>query len=251
MENKRRVYGSNVDIDPERVKRFYAERAAKQAAKTDAPVLLSGDKDLALIDAWTNYEVEHWLPKLKLDTRSRVLEPGCGTGRIAKYIAAQVERYVGVEGVPDLYDIARERKDIDQSKSVFLNLSLELEASWERLCEYAPFNRFVIGGGVLMYLNDDAAGLCIERSLSMFERHGIYYLSEPVSLIGRRLTLDQFYSDTLRADYSAIYRTPEEYMALLAPLTEAGLKVTEAREMFEEDFKGQKETRQYVFMLER
>ena len=44
------------------------------------------------------------------------------------------------------------------------------------------------------------------------------FIMEPVSRMGERLTLKDFYSEGLDADYSAIYRTEEEYMELFKGL---------------------------------
>ena len=42
------------------------------------------------------------------------------------------------------------------------------------------------------------------------EEHAKVYFTETIA-VSERLTLDQFYSEALKADYDVIYRTEEEY----------------------------------------
>lgn len=112
------------------------------------------------------------------------------------------------------------------------------------------FNRFFISGGVFMYMNDDTVRYCMERMNSMFENKCKLYISEPIAL-QERLTLDNFYSDTIESNYSAIYRTEQDYKDMFMPLLQAGFKCIVSQEMFQDDFKKQKETKQWIFILER
>ena len=68
-----------------------------------------------------------------------------------------------------------------------------------------------------------------------------------------RLTLKDFYSEELKSDYNAIYRTRDEYIKLFEDsLIPAGFSVTDEGFMFDDDsLNNRKETIQYYFILER
>ena len=76
-----------------------------------------------------------------------------------------------------------------------------------------PFDE-IIFSGVLMYINDDDIKLVFEELNRVGADDKKLFIMEPVSRMGERLTLKDFYSEGLEADYSAIYRTEEEYMEL-------------------------------------
>ena len=75
-----------------------------------------------------------------------------------------------------------------------------------------------------MYINDPDAARIFRQLPKLLAEHCIIYLAEPVGL-RERLTLNDFSSEALQTSYSAIYRTPEEYMELYAPLFEEGFSV--------------------------
>ena len=72
-----------------------------------------------------------------------------------------------------------------------------------------PHYNLVIITGVLMYINDNELKNVFE-TINSFNPQYIY-IQESVCLLNERLTLKNFYSEELKTDYSAIYRTSEEY----------------------------------------
>lgn len=249
----KRVYTENVSIDERSIKELYKKRAIEKVSiDVDAPVVLCADRNKDNIEKWTNFEVEHRLPFLQLDKNSVVLEIGCGTGRISKFITPLVSEYVGVDYVEEFINLIKNREDIYKDENTyFLNASVsEIVDENYQLPTVNKFNRFVISGGVLMYINDDELKHCITNIVSLFDENCIVYISEPIS-IKERLTLNKFYSDNLESEYSAIYRTVDEYQEILKPLYDNGFKLKVSEEFFFEDIKLQKETRQWIFVLEK
>ncbi|WDQ33161.1 class I SAM-dependent methyltransferase [Paenibacillus marchantiae] len=248
-----RVYNDNVRIDYQSLHEFYKKRAFnKVSIDVDAPVVLVGDRDKSKIEEWTNFEVEQRLPLLKLDTNSVVLEAGCGTGRITKYITPFAKAYVGVDYVKELIEIIKKRDDIQKKESTFfLHSSMQEIANGQiELPLKQKFNRFVISGGVLMYMNDEDVKYVLTDLSERLEQESIIYLSEPIA-INERLTLNKFYSESLKSDYSAIYRTEKEYFELFDVFLENGFKMEVNEEFFFRDIKAQKETKQWIFVLRR
>lgn len=248
-----RIYADNVNIDELSIKTFYTRRAKeKLEIDVDAPVVLCGDKDKSKIEKWTNFEVKNRLPILKLDENSNVLEVGCGTGRISKFIIPCINKYVGIDYVKEFIDIIQERTDINKKENTyFLNASLQdLTKDFSEIPIKDKFNRLVISGGVFMYVNDKDLQESIAKIIEVLDDNSIVYISEPVA-IKERLTLNKFYLDDLNSEYSAIYRTLDEYNFLFDGFLKNGFKLKISEEFFYEDIKLQKETKQWLFVLEK
>lgn len=252
--NETRILGEKIAIDEESIRKFYSERAkTKLGIDVDAPVVLVGDREPEKIAYWTQYEIANRLPLAQITTDSRVLEVGFGTGRIAKYIVSNAGEYVGIDCVKEFVELAQKRQDIEKRPNVhFLQGTLQAFTAGEMLVPLkdACFDRFVISGGVLVYVNDREVQISLQDLLPWLDEHCLLYISEPIAL-QKRLTLNKFYSEALETHYSAIYRTESEYMQLFEPLLASGFKICLSEPFFQEDIKGQSETRQWLFILRR
>lgn len=248
-----RVFGEKQDIDQNEVRRLYESRMDKVQRHVDAPVVLSSDVNPDYADIWTKRELDTWFPLFELDANSKVFELGFGTGRMTKYITPVAEEYVGIDFVEEFVGLAKSRADIVKKENTrfycasfsdFLNNSAQLSLP--------KFNRFFLSGGVFMYMNDGEIQSCMEKLLPLLERSCLVYISEPIAM-EERLTLNAFYSENLKDNYSAIYRTQAEYKQLFEPLLKSGFACTISELFFEEkeDIKKQKETRQWIFVLKR
>ncbi|CEK32924.1 tellurite resistance protein TehB [[Clostridium] sordellii] len=249
----KRVYKNKINIDETSIKNFYESRAIEKVdIDIDAPVVLCGDKKKDKIYEWTKFEVENRLKLLKLDPDSRVLELGCGTGRISKFIVNKVKEYIGVDYVKEFIDIINGREDIKKGEQIhFLNLSFsDIVENPKILPTKNKFNRFIISGGVFMYINDEALEYSMKKLINLLDEECIIYISEPIS-INERLTLDNFYSENLECEYSAIYRNCNEYNKIFEAFYKANFKLKLSEEFFYNDIKLQKETKQWMFLLER
>lgn len=246
-----RVYGRPQEIKPEEVKSLYAERAGKsKTVHVDSPVVLSGDVDVKNIELWTEWELKKWFRMLRLTQDSVVFELGFGTGRMTKYILPEVRQYVGIDYVKEFVDIVQDRADMgEKANALFLNEDFQEFLQKYDTMELPVFTHFFLSGGVFMYMNDETVQACISEMTKMMDKKSIIYISEPVAM-KERLTLNSFYSEQIGHNYSAIYRTEEEYMQLFKPLLEKGYTVKVSELFFEQDIKKQKETQQWIFILE-
>lgn len=249
----KRIYKELYHIDDESLKEFYKKRAVeKSSIDVDAPVILSGDIDKSKIGEWTSFELEHRFPILCIDNNSVVLEVGCGTGRISKYITSVADTYIGVDYVKEFIDIIQAREDIEKKETTyFIHASIqEFTNGTVKFPTEKKINRFIISGGVLMYINDDEVKEVLNKIIERLDEECVIYLSEPVAL-EERLTLNKFYSENLESEYSAIYRTEKEYHEFFEVLYNEGFRLNVSEEFFYEDIKAQKETRQWMFVLRR
>lgn len=208
MENysMSRLYGDKEDIDSEEVKNFFADRANRDL-ESDLSIVLFQDKE--------NSEQRH--PEGKklfhehIDVSGKkVLEVGCGIGRWTEALHDKCESFLGIDYTEDLVEIANKSHNYDNCKFQVMSAT-DIKA--DELLIQPPFDE-IIFSGVLMYINDDDIKLVFEELNRVGADDKKLFIMEPVSRMGERLTLKDFYSEGLEADYSAIYRTEEEYMEL-------------------------------------
>lgn len=253
MDDKHRIKDVYINVDMENIHEFYARRAIeKTKVNIDAPVILSTDRDPSHAEYWTKYELEKRIPFFELDEESKVLELGFGTGRIAKYITKTAKLYVGIDYVQEFVDLAKKRDDIYRDEQTFFVRASFSEAMNGQvpLPVGSGFNRFMVAAGVFMYINDTDLERAIAGLIPRLEQKCILYFSEPVAT-KYRLTLKDFHSKEMNADYSAIYRTLAEYDRLFEPFYQAGFRKVKSEEFFETDIKGWEETKQWFFLLKR
>jgi len=231
---------------------MFSQRADRIQRDVDAPTIPSSDVHLEHVAQWTEQECTKWLPLMKLDESSRVLEMGFGTGRMTKHITRLCGHYTGIECVDEFVRIARDRQDIRHDHAVMMKGYFNDLAKGRLTLPCKTYNRFIITAGVFTYINDAEATEDIEALTRLLDEHEecVIYISEPIA-VSERLTLNKFYSVEMNQVYSAIYRTEQEYMELFQPLTDAGFKVTVSQDFFDNDIKGRKETKQWVFILTR
>ena len=65
-----------------------------------------------------------------------------------------------------------------------------------------------------MYINDDELAECYRQIRRISNPETIIYFEESVG-VDQRLTLNQIWSENLNSNYSAIYRTREEYLKMI------------------------------------
>ncbi len=252
IKSDKRIEGTCIDIDMESVHEMFIERINRTVRDVDAPTIPSSDVHIDHVKLWTENECRKWLPCLKLDETSRVLEMGFGTGRMTKYLTPLCGHYTGIECVDEFVKIAQARTDIHLDNAVLLKGYFHDLATHRLKLPCQTYNRFVIAAGVFTYINDEEAREDIKALVPLLSEQEdcIIYISEPIA-VENRLTLNKFYSEEMKQEYSAIYRTENQYLKLFIPLLEAGFIIKVSEEFFEKDIKGRKETRQWVFILER
>ena len=243
--NEKRIYGEKAQIDETHVRDFYNKRAVASAAGNAGAVLL-GNQDPQALEAKNAYDQEQILPLIGPETR--VLDIGCGIGRMANFILPNCKFYCGVDFSEEMVKIT---KQVCQSRGgdyAAYCLSA-LEAADQSVDFYGGRFGTAIAGGVFMYVNDQDAEHIFQRLPGLLEEHSSVYLADPVGL-QKRLTLRDFPSKALQTEYSAIYRTPEEYLDLCTPLLNAGFSVVKHgfRPRFGEIYT---DTGRYLIILKR
>lgn len=197
-----RVYDKKIDINNQKTKIFWEDRANSNNI-TMATVLLGDDKTGKAQEDRNKKEASLLLSLL--DNRNfKILDIGCGNGRWANNLYNKIDKYLGVDYTKSLINYASS-KFLDSNHITFLHSSV-LDLNVE---EIGTDYDLIICTGVLMYIND----LDLKKVFELIHKISpkYFYLQESISLINSRLTLNNIESASLNANYSAIYRTPEEY----------------------------------------
>lgn len=199
-----RLYGEKENIDSNDVKTFFSERANKEF-ESDLSIVLFQDKQ--------NSEQRHIEEKKlfheHIDVQGKkVLEIGCGIGRWVEALHDKCESYLGIDYTEELIEIAK--KSYNYTNCYFQVMSAT-DIKIDELLVEPPFD-IIIFSGVLMYINDEDLKLVINEINQVGAKDKKLFIMEPISCIESRLTLKDFYSDGLEADYNAIYRTKDEYL---------------------------------------
>ena len=195
-----RIERDVIDIDEKLTSNFW-EKRARRGLKLKT-VLLNETLDDEILQKRNNKELD--IVKSVLPENASILDIGCGLGRWADNLKNDIKFYQGIDNSVSLIEIARKRFE-ENDNIEFLNMSAS-KIIPENL--NSDFDVAIITG-VMMYINDkDIFGILdyMNRTVDKF-----IYIQESICTKEGRLTLDNIYSESLSDNYSAIYRTQEEY----------------------------------------
>lgn len=197
-----RIYEDKININSNDTKEFWVNRAEQTINLTS--VLLGADKD-SQAQLERNLKEKEILISLINNKKSlRILDIGCGIGRWAENLINNMDSYVGIDYSKGFIEYAKEKYKSNDSIE-FYEMSL-LDITNDLLSKKFDL---IICTGVLMYVNDADLLNILANVKQMLG--GYFYIQESISIMDKRLTLDNFKSEALNANYSAIYRMSSEY----------------------------------------
>ena len=161
------------------------------------------------------FEKKKILPFLNMKAEDMILDIGCGVGRWADAFLPLLSsgKYVGVDFSSSVLDIAKEHFGEDDRLSFLRGSFQELIPVLDNASLAVPYDIIMING-VLMYINDDEINDCLSCIKTLLGKNGTVYIKESIG-VEERFTLKDFYSDEMKTEYSAIYRSKDEYTVLL------------------------------------
>lgn len=239
--NETRIYGTPVSVDAENVKAFWEHRAEMYGEKGDGAVSC-GEQFPDSVEKRNAFIRELLTAQIDITTSTRVLDIGCGVGRLAKMLLPRCGFYYGVDLSQNMVDAARqtcEQMKLDGYKADHKVEQLSFFDTLQKTPDYygGAFDCIIVCG-VCAYINDEILQQSFGKMPALLQSHSTVLFLEPVGQ-GERLTLNNFHSDALDALYSAIYRTEEEYLSLYRPLFQAGFSIAKKGRIpgFDEEYK--------------
>ena len=233
-----RLYGDKEDINSEKVKNFFNERANKDL-ESDLSIVLFQDKENS--EQRDKEEQEVLFENIDV-TDKKIIEIGCGIGRWAEALHDKCESFLGLDFSEDLIEIANNTIDFDNCKFQVMSAT---DIKVDELLIEPPFD-IIIFSGFLMYINDDDIGIVMEEVNNIGSENMKVFDMEPVSCMETRLTLKDFYSEGLESDYNAIYRTEDEYIEVFKKLNCDNIR---SEDIFK-DLSDHTETKYMFFVVE-
>lgn len=193
-----RVYTDKINIDNNSTKEFWQKRANNI---NNLQTVLLGSDNTGSEQNIRNENEKRIVEKIQ---NPGILDIGCGIGRWAENLQNKFEYYVGVDFSEGFINYASKKftnfSNVKFYNNSILNLDKDILTS--------RFN-LIICTGVLMYINDENISNIFKAFRQVSPEY--LYIQESIRLMEGRLTLNKFESKDLKTDYSAIYRTKQEY----------------------------------------
>ena len=211
-------------INPQKVKKFWESRAELYSvvALESVANLEQDPENLQLkIDDETT-KVFSWLPSVE---NKSILDLGAGVGQWSfRFAERGAKRVLAVEYTEGLARIGQQEARIRKMEQVeFVVSAAEKYKSKERF-------DLVFISGLFVYLNDDQAKELLSNLGGFVAENGLLMLRDGTGLVTRH-EIDDHYSEHLAQNYSATYRTANEYIDLFET---AGFSCIQSENMFPE-----------------
>jgi len=234
-------------INEEKVKDFWNRRARKDSEKAELTNLgLNSLEEDALRELKIQLEQEKIFSYANLNKDMNVLDLGSGTGQWLCQFAPKVNKIVAVDYSSEMIRQAKikaKKKGIDNV--IFYESPIQNYTNSESNFRYD----LIFISGVLIYLNDEDLEKLV-KNIKLYSKKGTnLVLRDGTGILGRYCINDK-YSEDLKAHYSAIYRTREEY---IHAFEKGGFSLIKDEYMFPEDSKLNKfpETRLHLYKFKK
>lgn len=196
-------------IDPSKIKTFWERRGEKLGAVPFESIANLEEKP-DLLALKTQLEQDCILPLMPLHREATILDLGAGVGQWTFRFAPHVKKVVAVEYADSLATIGRLEADKREARNVEFVVS---PAEKYRATE--PFDCVFISG-LFVYLTDAQCAELMASVRSLVQPRGALVLRDGTSILPQRHQIVDRFSEILKAHYSAIYRTADEYRAIFA-----------------------------------
>jgi cyclopropane fatty-acyl-phospholipid synthase-like methyltransferase len=223
------------------IKAFWDKRA-KQYEKKKSYSITNLEEDEQLQQLKVELEQEHIFKLLKIKTNMSILDLGAGIGAWSMLFASKCKEVVAVEYSAKMIEIA---KQIAKRESIN-----NIEFVCQDVLDYCTTQKFdvIFISGLLIYIPDSEIPRLLQN-MSDYSKKGTYLLVRDSTGIEGRYEIVNKYSEALKVDYSALYRTRDEYIEMFRKI---GFELVVDEDMFEKGcpLNKWKETRLRVYLFE-
>lgn len=251
MGDNSRISEKHVDINYQNTLDFFNGRGSNKALGHKYNYVLFQDENPELAVLRDKQEKEKISSLLNWQQGQTVLDLGCGIGRWGEEILSRGGvNYVGIDYSKNLLDLAEKNLSDYPNKKLLLASFQEFPEVLSKNNVQEKYDKIFING-VMMYLNDTDLEQGLKDVLQACGTHCELYLKESMGA-EKRLTLSDFYSDSLTQNYTAIYRSIEEYDELINKyFLNNDFSMIAKGSLFDEKLKNRKETLDYYYVLKR
>ena len=248
---KDRVYNDKIDIDYGKTLDFFEHRGDNKLLNTKYNYVLFQDDSPEIAVKRDKEEKEKIGKSLSWSEGKKVLDIGCGIGRWGEYIVNKGLNYIGIDYSSKLLKIAQENLSKYEENVKLIHGSFQ---NFYKVIENNNIDKkfdMIFINGVMMYINDSDLKEGLGKIFDVCNKHCQLYFKESMA-IEKRLTLKDFYSNSLTQNYTAIYRSIDEYKKLFDQFfVKKGFRVKERGSLFNVELQNRKETLDYYFIFER
>jgi len=214
----------NEMLDAKKVKDFW-DRRPDNYNKLSFESLANLENDPKFLDIKIRTEMEKvfaWLPDL---TGKTVLDLGAGVGQWAfRFQHKGAKKITAVEFSAAMIEVGK----LEARKRNIDNVDFILSSA-ENYCSPEHYDVIFISG-LMIYLNDEQAEKLLSNLRAYSKPESTILLRDGTG-VGERFEINNRYSANLQAEYSATYRTAEQYEAIFARY---GFSLTRSENMFPE-----------------
>lgn len=240
-----RLYGGIERIDTGKVRDFFDQRADAEKSPLHAVMLQGSNSQLPVQK--DEYERAHLLPAWPKP--AKVFEAGCGAGRLAAHYLATSHCYMGIDFSSAMIDVAR-KAYADKANAHFAVAAVP-NIDPATLPLPPPYDVMLVSA-LFLYMNDEEAAATLKMLGAFAAPQAVIYIRESLSELDKRLTLRDFFSEELKSDYNAIYRTVPEFTGLCEEaLKPFGFTLEKTGYAFPPDMRQRSETAQYYYLFRR
>jgi|SRR5690554_574224 len=250
MSETGRISGQRIEIDYDATKKFFEGRCNKTYASTLSTTMYQDDNP-ALVEQRDQTEKHIISQKINRSSILKVFDVGCGIGRWGWFWATDnsAVQYQGIDFSQGLIDTAISEAERRGMTGLQFQQMSAVAIEPAKLAVKPPYDLTIISG-LLIYLNDSDCLKMLQQIADFTAPGGQIYIREPVS-VDQRLTLNQFFSEELADDYSAIYRNVAEMRTYISQAFGKPFRIIESGPLFSDSLEKRAQTRQYFFILQK
>ncbi len=239
-----RIYNKNIDIDMKKAQAFFENRFSKENPQASVMLRATPDNIAEKRDENEAKLIRSLIDFNSLDIERRIIDIGCGYGRLAMHFKEQKIIYDGIDSSKTYITAATEIFKDYKNINFHTMLADELDKNILR----NDYNTIFLTG-LFVYMNDTAVEDVLKSLTNFVQKGALFYIRESISIIGERLTLKDFHSDELQTEYNAIYRTAQEYEEFMATHL-PNAKIISSNLLLDKSTGARKETNQQYWLLE-